>query len=282
VVDVDKEYTIFCDESDRAGRYYSNFYGGVIVGAKRLMPLNDFIEQKKHELNLHKEVKWEKVSERYLPKYQELVHEFFERVRHGDVKVRVMFRQNINVPVNLSKEQKENEYFMLYYQFIKHCFGLRFLPHSDQGIRVRLYFDQFPDTKEKAEQFKGHLLGLDQTKAFRDTNIRIERENITEVRSHEHAILQCLDIILGSMAFRLNDKHKEKPVGAARRGKKTIAKEKLYRTIHQEICSLRPRFNIGTTTGKDDGWRCLWTDPYRHWNFRPQDSIVDLSHKKER
>jgi hypothetical protein len=28
----EKEYIIFCDESDRFGKYYSNFYGGVIVG----------------------------------------------------------------------------------------------------------------------------------------------------------------------------------------------------------------------------------------------------------
>ena len=29
----DKEYIIFCDESDVAGKYYSNFYGGVLVGS---------------------------------------------------------------------------------------------------------------------------------------------------------------------------------------------------------------------------------------------------------
>ena len=25
----EKEYIIFCDESDKRGKYYSNFYGGV-------------------------------------------------------------------------------------------------------------------------------------------------------------------------------------------------------------------------------------------------------------
>ncbi len=28
----DREYIIFCDESDKKGRFYSNFYGGVMVG----------------------------------------------------------------------------------------------------------------------------------------------------------------------------------------------------------------------------------------------------------
>ena len=29
----EKEYLVFCDESDASGRFYSNFYGGVLVGA---------------------------------------------------------------------------------------------------------------------------------------------------------------------------------------------------------------------------------------------------------
>ena len=39
--------------------------------------------------------------------------------------------------------------------------------------------------------------------------------------------MQCLDIVLGAMAFRLNDMHKEKRPDTNRRGKRTIAKEKL-------------------------------------------------------
>jgi hypothetical protein len=35
-------------------------------------------------------------------------------------------------------------------------------------------------------------------------------ENITEVVSHNHVILQCMDIILGAMQFPLNDMHKIK------------------------------------------------------------------------
>ncbi len=31
---VDHQYIIFCDESERKGKYCSNFYGGVIVSAK--------------------------------------------------------------------------------------------------------------------------------------------------------------------------------------------------------------------------------------------------------
>jgi len=65
------------------------------------------------------------------------------------------------------------------------------------------------------------------------------------------------------MAFRLNDKHKEIPQGEKRRGKRTVAKEKLYRTILEEIRRIHPRFNIGVSNGTKT-LEVRWSTPYRH------------------
>lgn len=100
--------------------------------------------------------------------------------------------------------------------------------------------------------------------------VYIKRENITEVVSHNHVILQCMDIILGSMNFRLNDFHKEKLPNSSKRGKKTIAKEKLYKHILNRIRKVHPNFNIGISTELHN-WN-TWTIPYRHWRFIPSDS----------
>ena len=75
-----KEYIIFCDESEKAGRYFSNFYGGLIVGASDYQRVTDGLNQAKQNLNLFGEVKFEKVTERYLEKYRELMREFFSEV----------------------------------------------------------------------------------------------------------------------------------------------------------------------------------------------------------
>lgn len=187
-----------------------------------------------------------------------------------------MFRQNAYLPRGLSREQVNWEYYLLYYQFVKHGFGLE---HIAENIRLRLYFDTFPDTAEKSEQFKGFLLGLTKTKKWQ--SIDIKREDITEVHSHDHVLLQCLDIILGSMSFRLNDKHKEIPKGTSRRGKRTVAKEKLYKAILSEIRKIRPGFNIGVSTRTEtlaDRWRL----PYMHWAFVPSDETFDSSLTKPR
>ena len=272
----DKEYILFCDESDRHGKYYSNFYGGVIVGSSQYERITDRLNNTKADLNLYQEVKWEKVTEKYLTKYEELIRVFFEEVFHNNLRVRIMFRQNAHLPRGLSREQVEWEYYLLYYQFVKHGFGLE---HSSENIRLRLYFDTFPDTAEKNEQFKGFLLGLTKTKKWE--TIDIKRENITEVHSHDHVLLQCLDIALGSMSFRLNDKHKEIPKGARQRGKRTVAKEKLYKSILSEIRKIRLGLNIGVSTRIEtlsDKWRL----PYMHWSFVPSDETFDSTLTKPR
>lgn len=272
----DKEFILFCDESDRHGKYYSNFYGGVIVGSSQYQRITDRLNNTKADLNLYQEVKWEKVTELYLPKYEELIRAFFEEISRGNLRVRIMFRQNAHLPRGLSREQVDWEYYLLYYQFVKHGFGLEHVP---ENIRLRLYFDTFPDTAEKSEQFKGFLLGLTKTKKWQ--SIDIKREDITEVHSHNHVLLQCLDIVLGSMSFRLNDKHKEIPKGAKRRGKRTVAKEKLYKTILSEIRKIRPNFNIGVST-RTEAAADRWKLPYMHWAFVPSDETFDSTLTKPR
>lgn len=263
----DKEYIIFCDESDFAGKYYSNFYGGVLVGSSQYDRITKHLNAEKQRLNLFGEVKWSKVTAKYLSKYESLIRVFFKEVRAKHVRVRVMFRQNAHAPVGLTQDQIEGAYFRLYYQFIKHAFGLQHRPHHGQPAALKLFFDEFPETKEAVTQFKGFILGLKDNPKIRQAGITIAPEDITEIRSHDHVLAQCLDIVLGAMAFRLNDKHLEIPKGKRRRGSRTVAKEQLYKTILAEICRIKPHFNIGISTGMSAEER--WSAPYRHWRFVP-------------
>jgi hypothetical protein len=89
-----------------------------------------------------------------------------------------------------------------------------------------------------------------------------------------------MDIVLGSMAFRLNNKHKAKPVGQHRRGKRTVAKESLYRHISDRIRRIYPNFNIGESTGTQGDRANRWKHPYRHWKLIPKDHERDFSKAK--
>jgi hypothetical protein len=271
----EKEFTIFCDESAAEGRYYCNFYGGVIVGGNAILKVTERLNAVKRAQNLFGLVKWDKVTEQYLEKYRALVHAFFAELAAGNVKARVMFRQKAKRPRGLTREDIELQYFKLYYQFIKHAFGLQYLPIREEGTRLRLYFDRIPDTEEKIALFRAFLLALPKNKELASAGLRMSAEDITEVETRDHVLLQCLDIVLGAMQFRLNDWHKAKLPGMSIRGKRTRAKEALYKTILAEVRQFYPGFNIGITTGLQTGPLCRWTQPYRHWCFQPRDFVFD-------
>lgn len=276
----EKEYILFCDESEKYGKFFSHFYGGVLVAGSQYKQISDRLNALKIALNLYGEVKWEKITERYLTKYQQLIQAFFQEVAAGRLKVRIMFTQNAHEPRGLSTAQVDLEYFLLYYQFIKHGFGLTYLDNAGQEVFLRLYFDQFPDTAERAAQFKGYLHALQQSALFARAKLRIRPEDIVEVRSHEHVLLQCLDIVLGSVAFRLNERHKQLVPGTRRRGSRTVAKEQMFKSISVEIRRIRPGFNIGISTGLHGKVENGWLDAYRHWCFKASTAVYNQQRTK--
>lgn len=275
-----RQYLIYADESHRKGKYFSNFYGGALVNYIELEKITDKLNLKKKQLGLFQEVKWTKVTEQYLDKYIELIDYFFEFVKSNKIKIRIMFRQNALVPQELTKEQQKKEYFLLYYQFIKHAFGIDYcnLKEKDQVI-LKLYFDKLPDTKKKNKEFKGHIYALNDL--FYINNVHIYNEDIAEVDSKNHVILQCMDIILGAMNFKLNDMDKEKIPGTNKRGKRTISKEKLYKNILKNIRMIYPNFNIGMSTSIRKDFSNSWKEPYRHWFFKSKNSIFDSNLTKK-
>ncbi|MBX7225345.1 MAG: hypothetical protein K1X55_04895 [Chitinophagales bacterium] len=271
-----KEFNIWCDESVRKGDYYSNFYGGLLILSKDkehvIRELNKVVEK----IGIKEEIKWGKVDEVKLPAFIALMDAFFKLVEKNKIKVRIMFTQNAKVAKGLSQQHLENEYFLLYYQFFKHSFGFRHSNLTVNPIYIRAHFDYMPDTISKKQQFKEYIKGLESTKDFIDAKLNIRKQDIVEINSKEHLPLQFLDVVLGAMQFRLNNKHKLKPDGKHRRGKKTIAKEKLFKHVLKRIQEIRPGFNIGISTGYDDETE-KWTQPYRHWCFIPKEFEIDKS-----
>jgi hypothetical protein len=265
-----REYIIYADESVVRGEYYSNFYGGLLVRSTDLKEVETSLNKVKIEQNLFNEIKWQKVTGNYLKKYMKVIDVLFDFVEQDKIKIRIMFTQNRFEPTNLEDYHYNHEYFLLYYQFIKHAFGLKYSNQRLNDIKLRVYFDRLPDTKEKSALFKSHISSLEKSPELRRQRILIPDDQITEIKSHNHVLLQCIDIVLGAMQFRLNDLHKVKPKGKCRRGKRTIAKEKLYKFINNRIQKIYPNFNIGITTGTKGDQENYWRHSYRHWLFRPR------------
>ena len=264
------EYILYCDESAPKGEKYSDFFGGCIVRADRLHQIEDALNAKKAELHLGGEIKWTKVTENYKDKYCEVIHLFFDYVRSGDIRVRIMFRKTADQYVHTDETGKDDRYFKLYYQFLKHSFGFSTCQAITGSYFVHVLLDELPDHSSTADSFKDYIVRLPETLRDKDTGLHIRKRDIGEVRSHDHVLLQCTDIVLGSMYFRLNELHQHIEDGKKIRGKRTRAKEAVYKCIYREIAEIHPNFNTGTSTGARNYDYPHWESPYEHWLFTPK------------
>lgn len=272
---------IWLDESDKKGDYYSNFYGGIIINSKDYEEINSSLMILLSKLEIKEEIKWQKVNLHNFERYKSVVDFIFDLLKNDKAKIRIFFRNNQYVAPVLTSEQKEQEFTILYYEFIKHGFGLQYCDYPMKDRHVRLFLDDIPARGSQIATFKNFILGLNKDPVFKANGIKIQNNDIIEVDSSEHLLLQLLDLILGSICFRLNNKHLIKQADTGRRGKRTILKEKLYKYIYSKISEIRPGFNIGESTGfvsyKDN-----WEFPYKHWSFKPRNYIRDLSKSKHK
>jgi len=262
-----RELILYTDESVAQGQRFSNFYGGLLVESPSLNRTVDVIRAARSQYGLLSEIKWSKVDSTNHDRYSCLMNNFFTLVADGGLKIRIMFTQNEHPRQAPPPRRTRETYFKLYYQFIKHAFGLQYSGQPGETARLRLLLDQLPDTSEQAAQFRGYVAGLSRSPGFRHARLSLTPDHIAEVRSHDHVLLQCLDVVVGAIQFRLNNKHLVKPPGSRIRGKRTRAKEKVYQSIQNELQHLRKNFNIGVTTGTDGDPSNYWRHPYRHWLF---------------
>lgn len=135
---------------------------------------------------MSQELKWTKITSHYVDVYKSMVDELFDILKEGKAKIRIMFRQSAIQPINISQEQRKKGFHLLYYQFIKHAFGLKYSNTSTNPVHLRAYFDRLPDTREKNQLFKEHIHSLQNQSWLKAANIRIRPEDITEIDSKNH------------------------------------------------------------------------------------------------
>ncbi len=268
---------IWLDESDRHGEFYSNFYGGILVSSKHHREVMERMHSIVTELGITDEIKWQKVNEFHYEKYLHVVDELFDLANEDKLKIRIFFRHNQFTATRLTPEEKKAYYQMLYYQFIKFAFGL---PYADEELGpMTLFIDEIPLRQSERDEFLSHLRALASDPVLKGKGLQIADDGIVEVNSKQHLPLQFMDVILGAICFKLNEKDKLKPEGQNRIGKRTLIKLKLYKHINARIREIYPNFNVGVTTPirvSSDSW----TQVYRHWSFIPRYHTRDLSRTK--
>ena len=252
---------------------------GALINLSDINLIENALNSKKQKLNLKGEIKWTKVTNNYLEKYIDMINLFFEFIKSGKIKVRIMFAQNAFVSDGLTKKQTDNEYSILYYFFLKDAFGLKYSNNTPFKNKVNFsyYLDDLPCSEEQKNALKNSMFRYN----FELRQNNTEITEIVEIDSKKHVIQQCMDIILGSMNFKLNDFDKIKDEQTGKRSKRTIAKEKLYKVINKNIREIRKGFNVGVSTSNDNDVTNIWKDEYRHWNFISKYSHFDKTLTKK-
>jgi hypothetical protein len=262
-------YYIWTDESDATGKYYANFYGGILIRSKHYEDVQQRLLAVVKEVGLeNEEIKWQKVNEYTEKRYERIMDVLFALLGEDKAKIRIFFRHRQFEPIGLTNEQRRKEYPKLYYQFIKNDFGLTHHNQKGKSVRVRLLIDDMPLKGPDRDEFLKAIYHLNELKTFQNAGVVIGDGDVAEVNSKKHLPLQVMDVVLGAMCFRLNDKHKERGIDG-KRAKRNIVKEKLYKYIRTKIWELHPGFNIGVTTPITK-MSDLWERPYLHWNFVPK------------
>lgn len=160
---------VYCDESADKGQFYSHFYGGAAVDERKHDRITQELAATCAALNMQGEVKWTKIGDGHVDRYCALMDKLFEFISNREIKVRVMFMQNIYEAKDLEEYHLDNQYFLLYYQFIKHAFGFQFCnPNRDADTQIVLLFDKLPESPNKCSIMKDYLAGLGDFPPFRE------------------------------------------------------------------------------------------------------------------
>lgn len=270
---------IWLDESDKKGPYFSNFYGGLLIKSDDLATVLAEARGLIERLGIWEEIKWQKVNKHTFDAYVSIVDYIFGLLSEGRAKIRIFFRSNQTRPTNLTAEQRRNEFTILYYEFIKNAFGLQYCDMPDGTKDVCLYLDEIPASGSQVAEFRRYLANLGNVAEFKANGVGFHTSRIVEVQSKEEIPLQFLDLVLGAICFRLNDKHKVKDPQTGRLGVRTRLKAKLYKYINNKIREIRPGFNVGVSTGIQR-LSDKWTLPYSHWRFVPKSHEIDHTFNK--
>jgi len=274
------KYEICADEawthnSAPLNRYWC-FYGGAFGLESDIDRLETALRLVRTVRGFAGEVKWANLSAENVSYYNDLLDIFFDHLVNHDLHYRQFFisREHVAVPDHegAAADTLLDVQFKLYYQFLKHSFGLQHLPAATaaEPHQVLLRLDEHSSSKHKTrlknfvEGLHGHL-----TPTRDDLSIRV-----TYVQSQSLMRLQLCDLLMGAAGSYGNRKHEFRALG--QRGMKPMQRlrfelaTRIYKDLRGISCSERGTgaFNWFESTGRSSPSANL-TDKVRIWKFLP-------------
>lgn len=266
MLNTNKKYTryiITSDESVKKGKHYSYFYGGAIIKESEYDDISQILNIYKSNFGLH-ELKRTKISKCNINEYIKVIDLFFTYVLSGKIKVRIMYAPNDQL--NKLPQGQDDAYNKLYYTFLKAGFSLF---NAKENIMLRLLLDELPEEPIKRKTLKNCIVrNFNDISKNNYNKVLIYKNRIQEANSKTHPILQCVDVIVGTIEFYLNNKNEEIL------STKGQMKLKIFNHIYNNyIKPLNPNFDFNQSTGYFKCYKA-WISPYKHLVYK---KIPELS-----
>ena len=271
-------YEIYADEAWTHGgeppnRYWC-FYGGILGEQSASDRLDTEIRDILRNRNVRGEVKWSKLSAQNIDCYKELIDCLFRHIRSGNIKYRQMFLDRSYVPLPRREGEDDSDLtiqFKLYYQFLKHSFGLQHLPVSATrepiDLLIRLDSHSSQGHKDSLESF-----ALQIPRLVERSDLRIQ---LTFHNSARIPRMQICDLLMGAAGSHGNKMQLRREGG--RRGMSSKQKLRvdlcghIYNGLRQIDHETRGSnaFNWFESTGLGDSPANAFNHPVQIWKFKP-------------
>jgi hypothetical protein len=261
-----KDIYIYSDESRHRNEKFL-LLGGIWVEKEKLPIVDEAITHLRNKYGYTNnagdfvtflgELKWTKVSEKYLPLYQEVVDLFFTWIEDGTIRSCIMLVDTQDPLVIERSNLKKEGYFKLLYQLYLHNSKVPGIHH--------IFPDRITNPDQKVNLETLHkCLDVELTKKFSSVvNPALMPsdgfvKNITPMESKDSSCIQIIDVMMGAIGYFQN-RHFEKD--GASSSKKELMKYVMDKLIYSGTIKIEGKKYLVARSTK-----------FNIWLFRPKNN----------
>ncbi|HZF49212.1 MAG TPA: hypothetical protein VE093_11220 [Polyangiaceae bacterium] len=274
-------FEIYADEAWTHGgeplRRYWCFYGGVFGTESAIGRLDQQLRAVKAAHKHAGEIKWNKLTPQKLPCYIAYVECLLSAIEAGHVRFRQMFHDRSHVRIPVPGEAAASDLdvqFKLCYQFIKHCFGIRYLEEgSVSEVLVRLDTHSSQKHRDRLEEFVKYI-----PHQFGRSDFEVKT---TFHQSGAVPLIQVSDLMIGAAGSYGNKMHKLRDPGQRGMSPRQKARLALCNHIYNRLRAIDAHdrgshgFNWFESTGFNGDRANLLHHKFRVWKFLPRQYQID-------
>ena len=183
-------HNYYCDESCHLNNREQQFMvlGYVSIPYKKINRYKEELKQLRDKHKNYYEIKWTKLDKWNYPFYSDVIDFFFDKI---DIRFRAILVDKFKYTPDKCDHDYDKFYYKMYYQLIYHL------------LYANCKYNIYLDIKDDLSTYR-----INELKKILNVQMGIIN-GIQHVRSHEIIFLQICDLLIGALAYNLNNKDKQ-------------------------------------------------------------------------